>query len=244
MKPTDYKEYALVYDLFSNPQIFPLLNDFIRLVNDTVISKKKLGAELNVCDVGAGTGYFSRMIYDAFPEINLTLIEPSQEMWNVAVERFQDTPVSIIKEDCLEAFKKIDPQDVIIFQRSLYSFSGNIHYYYHLTRELHWKVKDGGIVAVFELFSLFNVKVMHERLLRDRKKLGLDKDEFKKKWKVFKHSIKRFNQGVENHEFTLFNQKLLEEIFDAGHFNQIFRKNNYCLFKKDLRPYQSLPFPK
>ena len=56
MKPTDYRKYVSVYDFFSNQEVFPLLNDFIRLVNNTIRCKKKLKAEINVCDIGAGAG--------------------------------------------------------------------------------------------------------------------------------------------------------------------------------------------
>ena len=225
-------EYSKVFNLFSNPIVFPLLGDFTKYLHGVITFKDNSKNKLAVCDVGAGTGYFSKTLYDANPTIELTLIEPSLDMLKILKKRYKDNNVCIVNKTWDKAVGEIDKQDIFIFQRSLYAFSGNIEDYKLIIQQVYSKLNKEGIVAVFEFDHKMDIKAMLQHLDQNQDNLQYDERPYQETRAIFAEHLERFNQGVDNGEFTLFSQKKMQEVFEAGGFIPVFRKDNYCFFKK------------
>jgi tRNA (cmo5U34)-methyltransferase len=67
------------------PFLIPCYTDFYTIALPLILSHKKAKRLL---DIGAGTGLFSRFIYQQRPDLDFTLADISAEMLNVAKERF------------------------------------------------------------------------------------------------------------------------------------------------------------
>lgn len=234
MKPSSYCNYSKIFDSLSNPLIYPDMVDFLKYIY--AISSYKSSMENNqkikVCDVGSGTGYFVNSIFHNNHKVELTLIEPSIHMLPILKERFKGSNAKIISSHFDEAIGRIDSQDVFIFQRSLYSFSGNIEYYLELVKKLEGLTKKDGVIAVFEIPKKYNIDEMKEFFLKNRSTLNFPDNEFEPSWEILKKALIEFNEGILCEKYTLFDVKRLQYIFSSNSFVSILRKKNYSFFKK------------
>ncbi|MFZ5674454.1 MAG: class I SAM-dependent methyltransferase [Pseudomonadota bacterium] len=85
-----FTEYAQAYDAMRR-RLIPCFDDFygagLRLIDDW-----KTRDAFRVLDLGAGTGLFSGMILERFPEARIHLVDASSGMLDQARERFRDNP--------------------------------------------------------------------------------------------------------------------------------------------------------
>jgi ubiquinone/menaquinone biosynthesis C-methylase UbiE len=235
MKPTDYLEYSKIFDLFSDSNYFPAPTEFINILIQAIGDKP-----LKVCDIGAGTGLFSKKLYDACPNIELNLIEPSPDMNKLLTKRFlpliqQNHPIHIHQLTCDQALKLLPHQDMFIFQRSLYAFSGNINDYYNLSDRLYQKINNEGIIAIFEIYEKMNISQMKKNIY-NKSKYVLPKQmnttqNIDQYWQQLKKSLITFNNNIDNNQFTLFSAALLETIFKKN-FITILQKNTFSFYIK------------
>ena len=79
----------------------------------------------NILDIGAGTGLLSSFILEKFPDANVTLIDISEKMLDVAKNRFKANPkVSYITDDYTK-YKFDKKYDVIISSLSIHHLTGD-----------------------------------------------------------------------------------------------------------------------
>lgn len=85
-----FTRYAQAYDAMRR-RLIPCFDEFygtaLRLIDDW-----KTREDFRVLDLGAGTGLFSAMILERFPETELHLIDASSGMLDQAKERFRGNP--------------------------------------------------------------------------------------------------------------------------------------------------------
>lgn len=233
MKPEDYKEYAAVFDFLSNPAVFPRLADFCKYLHGVITYKNSQTTPLRVCDVGSGTGYFIHVLHELNPDIALTLVEPGRYMLPILKARFSGKAVSILENPLEAVLPALERQDVVIFQRSLYALSGEIEAYHSVLAQLHRCMNPEGIVAVFDFATKFDIDQMREHLEANRDKLQRDEvTPYAEYWRIMEDGLIRFNNGVDQGEFTLFSQQTMQDVFAASGFEAVFRKDNYCFFKR------------
>jgi tRNA (cmo5U34)-methyltransferase len=81
---TKFNKYAKRYDK-SRQKLIPCYSDFYKTIIKIIPFANS--TPLAVADLGAGTGLLSKQILKAFPKSNMTLVDISEEMLNVAQSR-------------------------------------------------------------------------------------------------------------------------------------------------------------
>jgi len=111
-----FNENASHYD-GQRKKLIPCFNDFYSIATSIVETNLK---NPSILDIGAGTGLLSSFILDKFPGANLTLIDISEKMLEVAKERFKGkTNVTYIIDDYTKY--KLDKKfDIIISSLSIH----------------------------------------------------------------------------------------------------------------------------
>ncbi len=79
-----FNKYAERYDQ-SRQKLIPCYSDFYQTIIKIIPFTNS--PPLSVADLGAGTGLLSKQILKAFPQSNMTLVDISEEMLNVAKSR-------------------------------------------------------------------------------------------------------------------------------------------------------------
>ena len=79
-----FNKYAERYDQ-SRQKLIPCYSDFYKTIIKVIPFASS--TPLSVADLGAGTGLLSKQILKAFPQSNMTLVDISEEMLNVAKSR-------------------------------------------------------------------------------------------------------------------------------------------------------------
>jgi len=111
-----FNENASQYDS-QRKKLIPCFDDFYSIA--TSIAKTNINNP-NILDIGAGTGLLSFFILDKFPNANVTLIDISEKMLDVAKERFKANPnVTYIIHDYTK-YKFDKKYDVIISSLSIH----------------------------------------------------------------------------------------------------------------------------
>ncbi|AJY75767.1 class I SAM-dependent methyltransferase [Paenibacillus beijingensis] len=91
-----FDEIALDYD-FQRKKLIPCFDDFYNIAVSLAATAKD---SPTILDIGAGTGLFSAFLLEKYPEANVTLIDISEKMLEVAKKRFNDRPnVTYIADD-------------------------------------------------------------------------------------------------------------------------------------------------
>ncbi|MEM9621982.1 MAG: class I SAM-dependent methyltransferase [Pseudomonadota bacterium] len=83
-------------------------------------------AQLRICDVGAGTGNFTRAIAEAFPKSEVVHIEPNRHMNYIAQQKFADDGldnVKIVQSDFFAYDWQAQQWDIVICVNALYMLS-------------------------------------------------------------------------------------------------------------------------
>jgi len=91
-----FNENASQYDS-QRKKLIPCFEDFYSIAISIIETKTNIP---NILDIGAGTGLLSYFVLEKFPDANVTLIDLSEKMLDVAKERFKSTPnVTYIIDD-------------------------------------------------------------------------------------------------------------------------------------------------
>lgn len=111
-----FNENASQYDS-QRKKLIPCFDDFYTIA--TSIAETNANPP-SILDIGAGTGLLSSFILDKFPDANVTLIDISENMLEVAKERFKDKPnVTFIIDDYTK-YKFDEKFDVVISSLSIH----------------------------------------------------------------------------------------------------------------------------
>lgn len=120
-------------------QLIPCFDDFYSIATDLVHCDSDAP---RILDLGAGTGLFSSMIRNKYPNANLTLIDLSEEMLKEAHSRFGDDPsVSYIAAD-YSSYPYTENYDAIISSLSIHHLSHPAKR--DLFHTVHQLLKEGG----------------------------------------------------------------------------------------------------
>ena len=116
-----FNENASQYD-GQRKKFIPCFDDFYSIaisIAETNINNP------NILDIGAGTGLLSSLILEKFPDANVTLIDLSEKMLDVAKDRFRANPniTYIINDYTIYKFDK--KYDVIISSLSIHHLTGD-----------------------------------------------------------------------------------------------------------------------
>ncbi|PAQ16042.1 SAM-dependent methyltransferase [Bacillaceae bacterium SAOS 7] len=113
-----FNEHAATYDE-QRKKLIPCFDDFYSIPISLIESDKE---QPTVLDIGAGTGLFSAFLKEKFPEAQLTLIDLSEKMLEVAKQRFQDEEIDYVTAD-YTTYKFEQTFDIIISSLSIHHLS-------------------------------------------------------------------------------------------------------------------------
>lgn len=115
-----FNENASVYD-GQRKKLIPCFEDFYSIAISIAEASNSTPC---ILDVGAGTGLLSFLILEKYPNANLTLIDISEKMLDVAKERFKDNPniTYLVADYTNYQFEK--KYDVIISSLSIHHLTG------------------------------------------------------------------------------------------------------------------------
>lgn len=229
MKPNLYLEYSRIFDLFSSPKLFPSLLDFVIKTVEHAPSGTKA-----VSDIGAGTGYFTEFLQGEFKDAKFTVVEPSHEMIRQAKERLDVNRTCFLQVLAKEALAGLRDQDIFVYQRALYSFSGDLKYYEQLAEMTAAATRADGILAVYEIDQYYNIFEIKKYMAKNSHVMNLDRTLFDELWPIFEEILLAFNEGVSTKKYTLFDEKSLNGIF-APFFKPIYTDH------KNIFIYQKIP---
>jgi SAM-dependent methyltransferase len=225
MKPDDYTTYAQTIDIFSKPSINRHIDQFINIVAE--ISPE----DSSFLDIGGGTGYvLNRILENRIDITQAVLIEPSSEMFSLAKNN-KSKSTKLINKTFIDSLNELPSFDNILLCRSLYSFSGDIQYYEVIFKAIVSKLAPYGLIFILEPNILYNIKEYEKQL---EKKEGLPRDIFIRHWPILKQALQRFNQGIENAEFTLFTKDKLLKITEQFGFSPLIINEPIYVFRKNI----------
>jgi len=111
-----FDEIATKYDR-QRRSLIPCYDDFYKLM---VVLAETTTVQPRILDIGAGTGLLTNFLMAKFPNASYTLIDISDEMLNVARQRFQHlSSVSYIKADYKD-FLETEQFDIIVSALSIH----------------------------------------------------------------------------------------------------------------------------
>ncbi len=113
-----FNEHAATYDE-QRKKLIPCFDDFYSIPISLIESDK---TQPTVLDIGAGTGLISAYLKEKFPEAQLTLIDLSEKMLEVAKQRFQDEEIDYVTAD-YTTYKFEQTFDIIISSLSIHHLS-------------------------------------------------------------------------------------------------------------------------
>lgn len=116
-----FNENASQYD-GQRKKLIPCFDDFYSIA----ISIAETNTDSpNILDIGAGTGLLSSLILEKFPNANVTLIDLSEKMLDVAKERFKANPnVTYIIDDYTK-YEFDKKYDAVISSLSIHHLTGD-----------------------------------------------------------------------------------------------------------------------
>ena len=222
MEPCHYKEYSTILDSMLNNNFFPILTRFV-----TEIVRPNLKADARVTDIGAGTGFFCSALLEYFPNLQLTLVEPSRDMMEIAKNRLGDR-VSYLEMTIDSAISSLSQQDAFIFQRSLYVIYKDEAHCLSLFEKLHDKLNPSGIIFIQDLSSKYNFEEYQSYLLEECAKTPEQRKELMSQFSVIEKILKTFNQQVDAGKFHLFTKKELEALMATAGFKPLVSSIEDC----------------
>lgn len=112
-----FAEYSRKYDMLL--KYSPPYQEIGELLMKELQGKFSLEASLKILDIGGGTGNFSKLLLSAFPNAQLSFLEPSFEMRQIAKEKLPDHSVDYLNY-IFEEFHTEQKYDLIICIHALY----------------------------------------------------------------------------------------------------------------------------
>lgn len=137
---TKFDEIAEKYDV-QRRKLIPCFDDFYRSATSLV---RPLAASPRILDLGAGTGLLSSYILEQYPDAQLTLIDLSQGMLDIAKMRFgeMNANITILSGD-YTAFESDEPFDCVVSALSIHHLEDQAKQ--SLYERIYKLLKPGGI---------------------------------------------------------------------------------------------------
>ncbi len=226
MKPSCYDHYAKVFDLYSNVHLFPQNLRFIEVAADL------LGPGDRVTDVGGGTGMFTAELLKRVPWVDLTFVEPSPPMMEIAATRLPLTANLVHAPLDGALLAELPPQNLFLFQRSLYSLHGTLAPYRALAKELAARTLEGGHVAIYEMPGPYDMELAWEYYSVNREVLGISEEVLLGTWPVMEAVFREFNDGIQEDRYTLFDRGSLDVVFGGAGFRCTYEEGTTFVYTK------------
>lgn len=245
MKPEYYdnSRYLEIYDLFSSLDDSEWSKISLNILNDVFKIKILQQEQVYISDIGAGTGFYSYYFLKKnkkyWKNIFFTFVEPSSSMRKILKERIKISPnSSILPYHAEKSLDYMKPQDIFIFQRSLYSFYPNDKFYKYkeLVRSLYAKLNTNGMVIVGEIYNKFDIRLLENRIDNNYfYKTNLSKEELIDALSILKQAMLDFNNQIDSGDFTLFGKDKLIQLFLENNFTLEKEISSFLIFKKTIR---------
>ncbi|MBP1967815.1 class I SAM-dependent methyltransferase [Paenibacillus aceris] len=137
---TKFDEIAEKYDS-QRRKLIPCFDDFYHTASSLVQVK---AVSPRILDLGAGTGLLSSFIYSKYPSAQLTLIDLSQGMLDIAKLRFgEHNPNLTIQAGDYTAFESVEPFDCVVSALSIHHLEDQAKQ--DLYERIYKLLKPGGI---------------------------------------------------------------------------------------------------
>ena len=226
MNPSCYDDYAKVFDLYSNVHLFPQNLRFIEVAAELLQHGDR------VTDVGGGTGMFTAELLERVPWVNLTFVEPSPPMMEIAATRLPISADLVHAPLNGELLAQLPSQKLFLFQRSLYSLHGTIDPYRKLAVELAARTLEGGHVAIYEMPGPYDMELAWEYYSVNREVLGVTAEVLLETWPVMEAVFQEFNSGISEGRYTLFNRSSLDDVFGGAGFRCTYEEGTTFVYTK------------
>ena len=136
------KQFNAVAEQYDNQRrkLIPCFKDFYTIASSLATTST---VSPRILDLGAGTGLFSSFIINQFPKASFTLIDISEQMINVAKQRFSNLDnITYIIEDYTN-YDQEETYDIIISSLSIHHLTDEQKY--KLYNQVFKNLKSGGI---------------------------------------------------------------------------------------------------
>jgi trans-aconitate methyltransferase len=205
-----YIHAARVYDFFSQQIFQPSLYQFREQLS------KLLKDKIRIADIGAGTGLLSQQLLELQPTAKLSVIEPSPDM-NFELEyRLKDQAehYECTLQDCWDS---LPPQDLLIFERSLFHFPNYEAPLEGLAKILYQLTNEGGTIAIYDDFEEFSIEKIKKTYAQQANKNKLN-DQFNEYWPYYETLLRKHNDLSKKGGLTTIDPTLLKNCFENAGF--------------------------
>ena len=143
----EFNKIAKDYDN-QRKKLIPVFDDFYQIATQSIEINSKTP---KVLEIGTGTGLFSQIFLNKFPEAKMDLVDLAQDMLNIAKERFSNySNLNFFIEDILD-FSPDEKYDVVISSLAIH------HLEVENQEKLYYKIfswlKNGGIFLNAEMIA-------------------------------------------------------------------------------------------
>ena len=206
----DYKKYHTIFDNMSRQ--CPYMYRFVDMIT------AQLTDGLKVTDVGGGTGIFTEILQNNINGLELSFIEPSKDMLNIAMNRIDG---DIYNDEFKHVIDSLEPQNMFVFMRSFYCLYETMEEYKELPNILHNKLLKGGKVAINSLGG-----IQHYSLDVELPYLTVEENH------IYRTVKMEFNHMVDIGKFHVLQNSEFDDLFLSNRFelikgdsiNKIYRK--------------------
>ncbi len=144
------KQFNKIAEDYDNQrkELIPVFDDFYGMAIESIeIDAKKP----KVLEIGPGTGLFSEMFLEKFPDAEMDLVDLAENMLNIAKQRFSDkTNLNFILKDILD-FSPDEKYDAVISSLAIHHLEPDDQKKLY-ERIFHW-LKDDGIFVNAEMIA-------------------------------------------------------------------------------------------
>ncbi len=205
MRPSDYADYSSIYDIVGDSALNPEVSSFVRKLAEY------LPAGARVADIGAGTGYYSRMLLSLRADISITLVEPSTHMIR-EIERNRIPRMDVLQHTW-ESFSDRDcPVSVMVFMYSLYAIFRSLEHLFESLRTYLNERESVSNIAFFLIGGRRDLAAARTRVASGLRRVGYSSQEVAKIWARYERLLLLFNRRLAHGEFCIFSPQEITSV--------------------------------
>lgn len=167
----EFNKVAKDYDN-QRKKLIPVFDDFYEIAIESAEANTKTP---NVLEIGAGTGLFSKMFLNKFPDGKIDLVDLAENMLSIAKERFSDNSnLNFFLEDILN-FSPNKKYDLVISSLAIHHLEIDDQEKLY-NKIFNWLKKDGIFVNAEMIAgeNEFSNNIYEEWIIKKAKDNGLD----------------------------------------------------------------------